>query len=133
MYKSKKDSKKSEKSLEVSEKPLPILLELLDTLDSNNFTAYGTWFDLLMTCKNVGISYESFDTFSNNDGVLFYRVSKKTFLVYNKTTCLWEYLENDEVVLPSRINKCISPIIEKHLTVVKNKLKYLELNFKSLI
>jgi phage/plasmid-associated DNA primase len=186
----------------------PIVLELLDTLTGESFGDYDKWFNLLMTCKNVGISYESFDTFSkkcngynevnnkelwdkysvdnnknlfgipkliefaknsdegktdsilkkynyynenyiieriieknahsdiaclylsNNDGVLFYRVSKKTFLVYNKTTCLWEYLENDEVVLPSRINKCISPIIEKHLTVVKNKLKYLELNFK---
>ncbi len=206
--KSKKDTKQSEKSLEVSEKPLPILLELLDILDSNNFTAYGKWFDLLMTCKNTGIDYESFDTFSkkcdgyneannrelwdnysvdnnknlfgipkliefakssdegktdsilkkynyysessiidriiernahsdiaclylsNNEGRLFFRVSKKTFLVYNPTTSLWEYLENDEVILPSKINKCVSPIIEKHLTVVKNKLKYVEVNFK---
>lgn len=195
----------------VTDKPAeiqPIVLELLDALNGESFGSYDKWFDLLMTCKNINISYESFDTFSkkcngyneagnrelwnnysvdnnknlfgipkliefarrcdegktdtilkkynyysenyiierlieknahsdiaclylsNNDGVLFYRVSKKTFLVYNKTTCLWEYLENDEVVLPSRINKCVSPIIEKHLTVVKNKLKQLELKFQ---
>ena len=210
---SKKSEKKKENETETKTETetkdnKPFLLELLDIIESKNFTSYSAWINLLMTCKNVGIDYDTFDKFSktcdnydevenrelwndysidknknlygipkliefarisddakttailkkysyyneksiidriiernahsdiaclylsNNEGQLFFRVSKKTFLVYNPTTSLWEYLENDEVILPSRINKCVSPIIEKHYNILKGRLKTIEMNSK---
>jgi P4 family phage/plasmid primase-like protien len=188
----------------ISLQPKPIVIDLFGVLETSHFEDYQNWIDLLMTSKNLGISYDLFDTFCskcknynnsgnitrwlsynpcdtknnfgipkliqfakmsnilktseilqkydfnnsdklidrlidepNNDNMAILLLSlldnrlkfnpiKKIFLLFNTDNCLWEPLENGDVICKKLLNDFIPFTLRESLQPLPKLLKALK-------